>query len=98
MAIQPFLIRCHQGCGARKIKVLVDQIVDWGGQVLLVTEEGRALVIHIDDTLRDAIAARPEVALIGGVQFQPRRMRRIRVDESGKHIATDLLLQGESHG
>ncbi len=98
MAVQPFLIKCHPHCGAVQVKTLLERIVAWGGQVLLLTEGGRAIVIHIDDALRDTIAARPEVALIGGIQFQPRRLRRIRVDESGKHIATDVLLQGESHG
>ncbi len=64
MAVQPFLIKCHPHCGAVKVKALLERIIAWGGQVLLLTEGGRAIVIHIDDALRDAIAARPEVALI----------------------------------
>lgn len=93
-----FLIKCRGTCSARGIKALVEQIHVWGGHVLLVTDGGRSLIIHIKDRFRDEIQARQEVALIGGIQIQPRRVRRIRVDESGNHLATDVIIQGENHG
>jgi len=96
--VHTFLIKCRVTCGARGIKSLIDKIHVWGGQVLLVTDRGRSLIIHIEDQFRDEIQARPEVALIGGIQIQPRRVRRIRVDESGNHLATDVIIQGENHG
>lgn len=98
MTVQTFLIRCHVTNDARKTKALIDQINVWGGHVLLVTDSGPSLIIHLDDRFCDEIRARPEVALIGGVQIQPRRVRRIRVDKSGNHLATDAVIQGEKHG
>jgi hypothetical protein len=98
MAVQTFLIRCHLTYGARRVKALIDQVREWGGQVLLVTEKGQSLIVHLDDRFRDEIRARPEVALIGGVQIQQRRIRRIRVDKSRNYLATDVIIQGENHG
>ena len=92
MAIQPFLIKLHPTCGRGQIRTLVKQILAWQGQVLMTTDGGKALVAQVDESLRDTIAALPEVALIGGVQFQPRRIRRIRVDESGHPISTEVVM------
>lgn len=98
MAVQTFFIRCHPAYGARRAKALIDQVHEWGGQLLLITEKGQALIVHLDDRFRDEIRARPEVALIGGVQIQPRRIRRIRVDKSRNYLARDIIVQGEDHG
>ncbi|WP_439579227.1 hypothetical protein [Elioraea sp.] len=62
-----------------------EAIVGAGGMVVLAARSG-VLVARMTDAAKEAIAGRHDVGHCGGVDFAPRPIRRIRVDQDGNRI------------
>jgi hypothetical protein len=81
MAEQAFLVKIRPEFTVRVTSALQAELRQGGVQVLPVAE--RTFIVRMDAAHRDALAARVEVALVGGVELHPRAVRRIRVDAAG---------------
>lgn len=66
-------------------KAVGDAVVASGGVLLFAAPSG-ALIVRMDDSVKEMIAGRVDVGHCGGVNVAPRAIRRIRVDRSGNRI------------
>jgi hypothetical protein len=82
LATRHFLV-VPVGAGARQ--PVTDAVVRAGGRVILAARSG-ALVVRMDESLKQEIGSRHDVRHLGDVDFVPRAIRRIRVDQSGNRI------------
>ena len=67
------------------VRPLREAIARAGGLVLLAVPTG-SLIARMTDEAQAAIARRPDVAHCGGVDVNPRPIRRLRVDAHGRRL------------
>ncbi len=94
MAEEIFLIKIKEASSPRAIKQLSEVIHREKGRVLFVSDKGYSFIVNLESSYREAIQARPEVELIGGVQLRPRTIRRIQVSPSGRNITPQPREEG----
>ena len=82
MATRHFLI-VPVSAGARQ--PVAEAVARAGGRVILTAGPG-ALVVRMEESLKQEIASRHDVRHLGDVDFVPRPIRRIRVDQAGNRI------------
>jgi len=78
MAEDLFLIKVSRSYSPAVARRLAEQVRRWNGRIHLAVDDGYLIVVSLESSYREAVQARPEVDLIGGVQMQARPLRRIR--------------------
>lgn len=79
-----FLIRLSEHTSPARVRARLQ--AEAAARVLLSSGNGTVLVAAFDRALRETVARWPEVALVGGITFARRPLRRIRVDQAGRPL------------
>ena len=82
MGLENFIVQLHGNCGQRHIDLLTRRVRQWQGEVLARLPQRATVIVTIDSSMREKIEAIPQVELVGGIQIQPKKVRRIRVLQS----------------
>ncbi len=91
MADQTYLIKIKKTYHAGVVKRLADDLDHCQGKILLLTDAGYVMIVHLDEAYRSTFDHRPEVALLGGVHIRPRPIRHIRVDHEGHLVSASNI-------
>jgi len=82
MGLENFIVQLHENCGQHHIDLLTRRVRQWQGEVLARLPQRATVIVTIDSAMREKIEAIPQVELVGGIQIQPKKVRRIRVLQS----------------
>ena len=79
MAVETFLIRLREDASAVDARKVVAAVRNVGGRVEAVLKDGAVIIASLESGYSDALRSLPPVALVGGVVFRGREIRRARV-------------------
>jgi hypothetical protein len=77
--MEHFLVVLRPGASPLTTHLVIDCIQGSGGQVVMVAGRGNALVVTIESRLAEALRKMPAVAHVGGIKFNQRPVKRIRI-------------------
>ena len=81
MAVDTFLIRLREGATRRDTDRVINYVQVHGGRVEALLKEKAVVIVSMDRSLAENVKNLPSVALVGGVFFKGRKIRKIT-----KHI------------
>ena len=82
MGRENYIIQVSKHCSRQRIKMIIDQIRRWNGEILAQFPQRFTVIVTIESDMREQIEAMPQVNLVGGIQIQPKPVRRIQVRQS----------------
>jgi len=82
MGRENYIIQVSKHCSRQRIKMIIDQIRRWNGEILAQFPQRFTVIVAIESDMREQIEAMPQVNLVGGIQIQPKPVRRIQVRQS----------------
>ncbi len=82
MGRENYIIQVSKQCSKQRINTIIDQIKRWNGEILAQFPQKFTVIVAIESDMRDQIQAIPQVNLVGGIQIQPKPVRRIQVRKS----------------
>ena len=77
MAVETFLIRLRDGATRRDTDRVVNYVQVHGGRVEALLKGGSVVIGALDNSLVENVRSLPSVALVGGVNFKGRKIRKI---------------------
>ncbi|MEC9487102.1 MAG: hypothetical protein UMU76_06340 [Prosthecochloris sp.] len=79
MGPENFIVRVNNRCTEQDFVSIIDSVRKHGGEIVAQFPKQSTLIITIDSSLKEQVEAMPKVELVGGIQIQPKPLRRIRV-------------------
>ena len=77
MVVETFLIRLRAGATRRDTDRVIDYVRVHGGRVEALLKGGSVVIGVLDNSLAENVRSLPSVALVGGVNFKGRKIRKI---------------------
>lgn len=82
MGRENYIVQVSKHCSQQRINTIIDQIRRWEGEILAQFPQKFTVIVAIESDMREQIEAIPQVNLVGGIQIQPKPVRRIQVRKS----------------
>ncbi len=77
MAVETFLIRLRNGATRRDTERVIDYVQAHGGRIEALLKDRSVVIGAMDNSLAENLRRLPSVALVGGVNFNGRKIRKI---------------------
>ena len=77
MTVETFLIRLRDGASRRDIDRVINYLQVHGGRVEALLKDRSVVIGILDNSLAENLRSLPSVALVGGVNFKGRAIRKI---------------------
>ena len=77
MVVETFLIRLRDGATRRDTDRVINYLQVHGGRVEALLKDRSVVIGVLDNSLAENVRSLPSVALVGGVNFKGRKIRKI---------------------
>ncbi len=79
MGFENFIVQVNNRCSRQEFSSIIDNVRKAGGEIVAQLPDQSTLIITIESSLKKQIEAMPPIELVGGIQIQPKPLRRIQV-------------------